>query len=418
MENSYPPRKLLAFVLAVLLAFSCSSIGLRAQNRTVEANPSRQLPNMQSAQGQRLEAVFNDKIAELQEVALADLAAREANSKSAKPISFELSISRVAELRDFAGNLYTLVEMDPSGYMIYHNDSGIFVERSAAAPSPYAGLSGDLLYGGFSEYLYQRQDGDYVHTKTNKVVDAAVAVANDWEGHSNRVAEPLLADPDFAVLDYIEHNIAPPKVVMDSGFTCVDNYTFVQSQTAVTNPDERCGYVALAILIGYFDHVPANRNMGIINNAAYVTNRHTSTAKVQNAFVDHLVSIGQGFGYGLGYYFMSQMRNVGRQYFKNRGVWDKITDQIDNNWISTTIAKMKKNIDNNRAIMLQDVNLPGTNGGHAVVAYGYRNECLFKDTFRVNYGWGAGGDIGGRPYSDVWVTGATWEAMLTFVVTP
>ena len=47
------------------------------------------------------------------------------------------TIDRIVEIRDFAGNVYTLAECLPTGYMIFHNESGAFVEYSVVAESPY-----------------------------------------------------------------------------------------------------------------------------------------------------------------------------------------------------------------------------------------------------------------------------------------
>lgn len=42
--------------------------------------------------------------------------------------SISVTVSEVSIMHDFAGNEYTLIECMPTGYLIYHGESGIFVE--------------------------------------------------------------------------------------------------------------------------------------------------------------------------------------------------------------------------------------------------------------------------------------------------
>src|SRR5690625_2103942 len=59
----------------------------------------------------------------------------------------QTQIERVKELKDFNDNIYTLFELKPTGYIIYHNESGKFIEYSLESPSPYLGHHEELYYG-------------------------------------------------------------------------------------------------------------------------------------------------------------------------------------------------------------------------------------------------------------------------------
>lgn len=63
-------------------------------------------------------------------------------------------ISETKQLSDFNGNDYVLFELNPIGYMIYHIDSGKFVEWAKSSFSPYIGLFSNLYYGGAMQYYY------------------------------------------------------------------------------------------------------------------------------------------------------------------------------------------------------------------------------------------------------------------------
>ena len=85
-------------------------------------------------------------------------------------------ITKVRYISDFAENDYTLFECEPSGYLIYNNAAGTFVESSAISQSPYIECEGDLYYAGVLNYYYQDADKDYVHTETGYTIDASAEV--------------------------------------------------------------------------------------------------------------------------------------------------------------------------------------------------------------------------------------------------
>lgn len=432
-----------AMVLSFLIMFSFLSSNLYASalsevtsgqhDRFVKADLL--ILGFRSVEGHRLLNVFSTNISELQRVALADSEygfsefSSEDMSRGLVPV--DLSIYRIVELRDFAGNLYILVELFPTGYMIFHNDSGAFVERSATVPSPFAGLYGDLYYGGFSQYFYRNEDGNLMHTLTRYVVLAYVAEANNWDAHSSEIAEDFLAYADIAVLDYIAYGtIAVQSMNVPTVWTNVNDFVFIRNQTTVNNMGGHCPvadefrgyclYVALATLIGYFDHVSANRGMRIINNSSFVTNRHTANAMIQQAFVTHLRDVVGYSQLGLGFAInITNTRNVGRRYFENRGVWNRITDELRTTAADATNARISANIRNSRPVVIVGIGLPGIGEKdiHAVVGYGFRNEANGAFTVRVNYGWGTG-DVAGFSRRDVWVTGFNWDGLLTFTLTP
>ena len=54
----------------------------------------------------------------------------------------KIRISAIRRLQDFAGNEYTLIECEPTGYYILHNASGRYVEYAAESVSPYREVKG------------------------------------------------------------------------------------------------------------------------------------------------------------------------------------------------------------------------------------------------------------------------------------
>ena len=48
----------------------------------------------------------------------------------------QLQISVIKKVKDFSGNKYTVIECEPNGYFIYHNESGKFIEYAIDSISP------------------------------------------------------------------------------------------------------------------------------------------------------------------------------------------------------------------------------------------------------------------------------------------
>lgn len=67
----------------------------------------------------------------------------------------ERTVSAVKELRDYAGNVYYVCELEPTGYVISDASYGTIIEYSPSAPSPYLGVEGSLIYLG-PTYCYAR----------------------------------------------------------------------------------------------------------------------------------------------------------------------------------------------------------------------------------------------------------------------
>lgn len=72
-------------------------------------------------------------------------------------------ISSIKTATDFDGKEYSIVECCPIGYMIYSNDTGVFVEYSPSSFSPYLNFSESLYYGGPTFY-YRKTNDQLIHT--------------------------------------------------------------------------------------------------------------------------------------------------------------------------------------------------------------------------------------------------------------
>lgn len=113
--------------------------------------------------------------------------------------SAKILVSDTKTLYDFAGNEYKLVECSPTGYYIIHPESGIIIESSVDAKSPYAGLNSNLYYGG-PTYYYTKSDNSYIHTIDKKTI-TNVDAASEKCTQTNK---ELIAQTNLNVANYIK----------------------------------------------------------------------------------------------------------------------------------------------------------------------------------------------------------------------
>ena len=69
-------------------------------------------------------------------------------------------IAQIKRLEGMEGGVYSVVELDPRGYMIYDLEAQTCLEYSLYDFSPYEGLTENLYYGGDGQF-YAEIDGQW-----------------------------------------------------------------------------------------------------------------------------------------------------------------------------------------------------------------------------------------------------------------
>jgi len=185
-------------------------------------------------------------------------------------------IVRVKQLKDFSGNGYTLFECAPSGYLIYNNATGIFVEGSAETKSPYDGYSGELLYAGIMNYFCKNTDSEIcVNIKTGNKIEATSELIN----HCDQLQNNLDTSCELGLSINERESDSVASTVTSSGTTFVDNYGYIRNLRTQTqmgyaydyaNEEGMCGWIASGIVILY---IQCNSGAQVIPTTnAYVSN--------------------------------------------------------------------------------------------------------------------------------------------------
>ncbi|MDD4509830.1 MAG: hypothetical protein PHY23_02790 [Oscillospiraceae bacterium] len=217
--------------------------------------------NISKEQAVRLNTVINDMVS---------------NATKAFDIDTSRKTAAIKVARDFAGNIYTVVETAPTGYFIYHNGSGNFVDYSPLSPSPYSGYEGDNLYYGGPTQYYVLQDGYFVHTVIDEKYPAFSKA--DFAKTSQKANAAFLAESNDTVVEYVKNGTSAKTAAYQTQAAAATTYAYIpyanQISSLTTNskmgnisvPKGACGYVATSIVLLWLKKA-VNTNFVTYNNS-------------------------------------------------------------------------------------------------------------------------------------------------------
>lgn len=274
--------------------------------------------------------------------------------------------------------MYTLVECEPNGYLIYHDESGIFAESSLYSPSPYKSFTGTLYYGGPASYYAQTENG-LVHTITNEKVTLNPTAATQYAEEINEV---LINQKDIAVLNYIEYGA--PYSTMQGISTYAAGDTYVEDYTVLKNlktdkqigylDTNACGYIAGGMAMLYLQ---AHSGLRVIPSQYLASN---GIQFKDGSFTKHLRD---AYGNGKNLTTASTLAAALNGYF------DVNNNLVTANWSLYGSGNTTRSfIDSNQPVMAggQYASDPNDNDSkeilHFILAYGYS-----ATDFIVHYGW-------------------------------
>lgn len=360
--------KLLAFIVLVVFCFAnFMSVGAL----TVVDSKLRD---------QRLQSLFQYQLNEMLE---------QEKVTSLSKSSQRLTISRIKELRDFDGNQFVLVELEPTGYMIYHVASGIFVEHAVSAPSPYTGYEQELYYAGPNEYYYfNPTNHKYEHTIFDEYI------STDNMQHNQQVCrnmnDALQDNKDDRVLNFINKNepfVRPMGTEASNGFYYINGYTFFSklNQCGYISGGV-CGYIALGMLLAYHRAL-SGRNSCPVEWVKYTkSGSNFSYSWIDSNLATKLRDVGKSLGIGNSTYPWN-MNDITDKYLKGeRGYADSNIEHFSGTTNQMIAHHLKKdrpmiwfgNITSNSFDNQKAIN-------HAVIVYAYKAGLSYS--YIAHFGW-------------------------------
>lgn len=404
-------KRFLSTLLSLSILFASTAAALEVKQpleNTAEVNTIKDVLDVPTEQANRIVNVFDKKVEEV------------------AALSYEtdrMAISQIKELRDFSENQYLLVECNPSGYLIYHVDSGRFVEYAPDSPSPYKDISSDetLYYGGPMEY-YFLENSQFVHTILEEKYD--ISNQKDFSIHSETVSNYFSDNADEDTLSYIENKSQPlEKAQKDAsqGFTTnseilfpnyinvgdifyiqnaaqIDRLYNEQQMSYIHAPGGACGYVAAAILILWHKTTILNNYLTVNNSTGRsytsITNEFTHFNGNPKAYTD-----GLSFSYNL-YRWHSGKGTTGDYSTTGWNVKDTIESYLNarNIPVNSVLYTLPGNYE--IVTFLHSYNRPFILGGtltakysnkskgwHFCTVYGYYRKTQNEALLIAHFGW-------------------------------
>lgn len=378
-------RKKLALMLTVLMF-----LGNILNNFTIIS-----AQDMNYLKSIRLTDVFEEQIAIMQQNS------REVNSST---VIEDINIKSVYEVKDFDENVFTVVECDPIGYMIYHNESGNFIEYSPATHSPFWGTTGDIRYVGPNEY-YVCDVGSKTYRYVFDKQELTSAEISELKKHSKETNEILIKNKNQNTLDYIngetnaciscnsEENGIALLTETYNGFTVIDGYEFFTNMGDCGYVSGgKCGYIAAAMLLAYDKAVNGKSTMsGLFLDQT--TDVYGNVSYSIDPYFTHCLYVrGTELGYGNSTTSVEIHYTV-EKWLAERGITVNHTSlYIPFGSDSTIVSKLKVN----RPVIwfgyVSDNDYDGSTGNHAIVVYGYKSSW-FTTEFVAHFGWNGANEV-------------------------
>lgn len=374
-------RKLISFVLALVIALSCPLL-CAVTGHALGTLTSLSTTNI------RLNNIFQDQL-ETMKRNTADLCGVEDTDQ------IDIEIATVSTIHDFAGNTYTLIECAPQGYMIYHNSSGVFVEYSAVTNSPFWGLDGTFYYCGPNEYyIFDQEATAYRYVFMDEYLSETQI--SELSDNATLVNQLLVENCNKEVLDYLSgsSNVRPAEIfkkteetasartVTAGGWTYVDNFHFFWNLNECGYIDGgRCGYIAAAILLAY-DKI--YNSLDTVPDSYYYSSNGQYSLNDFGALALYFKGVSLGYGEAT---TAAEITNTVDSWLLGRGISVNHTCQLFPGSSAATIAQK---LNDDRPVIwfgyVSDQDFDSSTGNHAVVVYGYQTNGITYD-FVAHFGW-------------------------------
>lgn len=269
----------------------------------------------------------------------------------------DASVSQIVPMYDSGDAIIAwLYILAPTGYIVVDASHEVVVEFSFSNSFSYS--EGTMLYYGGPTQFYQKDGGVFYNVRS----DTAVSDGEVAEKSSTFVATTasLIDDAD-----------SMPSTLANTPPYSLDSDEF---QLYDYNPDGRCGSVAAAILLAYYND---NGYSGLVPSEYY-----NSDVKFTNYLKPHIESLDDTNGSTT-----SDLVSGLNWYLKQKGFDSKLAAYSKSNGSFSTYTGK---IDGGDPVIL-DLNAEPTYGEHWVVGYGYDYDQIiikYNQFAIVDDGWG------------------------------
>ena len=376
-------RKCISFVItgvvaAIVISSSATAYGMSEDIKNLDNISNDILPDTEKKEIAKGE-VFLDKTVELTEV-LID------SDSSNEPVD----VSNVKKLVDFDGNGYTLLECNPTGYYIMHDETGQFIEYTPESKSPYLDANEELYYAGPMEY-YVKSGSTFINTIDKSIINDTDDLI-EIKKVSAEINDELLNYKNDDAIDYLYSENTTKKqsfnlkknAVQATAKAVGHTYYWANKKSFFENRKRGfgyvgggyCGYIASSLMLQYWN------SCGKIKLNTFYTENNAARERLTRA----LIARGRYLGYGNATWGGTQA-NVINSFAKLNKIKANAGSAIGSHLAVKEVKSNKR-----PCILFGNLNNPqnGKKVKHAVVAYGVG---IPKDSFNgfnvfvCHYGW-------------------------------
>ncbi len=343
----------------------------------------------------------------------------------------------------FSSNTFTLYTLEPTGYFIVDDATGEMTEGSFDAPNPFEAYNGrgKMFYLGPLNYFVQRGN-QYYDIINQRHIRYSMKMEQASRQLSARLTEHSISknsmETEYQMMGSGGDGSNDGSTTDTAGFTVINHHEYFRNLTAFpSNNNGTCGFVALAILLGYLDTfhnrntVPTiNIDVDGVSDKLYVQGETPYLPDSNNRITldkwskmpgtnqhlhDLLFNYGHYLhysgwdpfnwfsGYGAdAYHLAATFRDYRDQYIlqSNRQDYQLVYGRFFN-----THANTKSLIDEGipTIIVMSSYSASGVSQSkwHDVVAYGYKD-----DKYLAHFGWSPGNDT----YTQIIINSATIQS--------
>lgn len=194
-------------------------------------------------------------------------------------------ISRIIEIQDFNNNPYVLVEFNPIGYLIYNVSNGDVVECGPTSKSPYLNTKVSELYYLPMVGFFSKTSNKYINLMEHREVSEEEVKA--YKVETSRYHESALKTLNSkniekayqgSKLEYARSrkrsnvNNYIPSTMIYADHEVPHSWYFKRNVVHFANAgDESCGYIAVGMLLSYFEICITSGYFSPIQQIRYIT---------------------------------------------------------------------------------------------------------------------------------------------------
>lgn len=322
-------------------------------------------------------------------------------------------VSAIKVARDFAGNIYTVIETAPTGYFIYHNESGNFVDYSPLSPSPYSGYEGDNLYYGGPTQYFVLEDGYFTHTVIEEKYP--VSYQDEFAKTSQKANAAFLAEPNDTVVEYVKNGTSDKKTAYQTQSVSAPTYAYIPYSTQISSlttrskmgyinvPKGACGYIATSIVLLWLKKA-VNTNFVTYNNSTGIPYTASSGGLYYYTGNPNNPRDGRSLSYNLWRWHSGNghdgtlvagdfdsypwiIHNTISSYCSSRGL--TLSHGYELLPPSTSVRNYLRKY-NRPYILFGDLKVEGSTAAkveHAVTVYGYTTDQEYVVSLMTHFGW-------------------------------